>query len=120
MSNIISHHSQIIIYHTKDGETKIDVQFGGNTVWLTQKMMAELFDVDVRTISEHIKNIFQSAELEEKSTIRKTRIVQREGDRNISREIDFYSLDVIIAVGYRVNSLRATQFRQWAPERLKE
>lgn len=116
----MQNNSQIIIYRTEKGETKIDVRFDGDTVWLTQKMMAELFGVDVRTISEHINNIFKSVELEKESTVRKIRIVQKEGERTISREIDFYSLDVIIAVGYRVNSLLATQFRQWATERLKE
>lgn len=120
MNNIIPQNSQIIIYRTENNETKINVRLDGDTVWLTQKMMAELFNVDVRTISEHIQNIFKSDELQEKSTVRKIRIVQKEGNRNISRETDFYSLDVIIAVGYRVNSLRATQFRQWATERLKE
>src|SRR4030067_2490750 len=107
MSNIMPYNSQVIIYRAENGETKLDVRFEGDTAWLTQKMMAELFDVDVRTISEHIQNIFKSSELQEKSTIRKIRTVQKEGDRNISREIDFYNLDVIIAVGYRVNSIRA-------------
>jgi hypothetical protein len=89
-------------------------------VWLSQKMMAKLFDVDVRTINEHLKNIFKSKELEEISTIRKFRTVQNEGNRTVEREIEFYNLDAIISVGYRVNSKKATQFRIWATKVLKQ
>jgi hypothetical protein len=89
-------------------------------VWLTQKRMAELFDVTVPTINEHIKNIFESHELNEKATVRKFRIVQTEGDREVAREVDIYNLDAIISVGYRVNSTQATQFRIWATQTLRE
>lgn len=83
------------------------------TLWLTQKTMSILFDVDIRTINEHLKNIYSQGEVDKNTTIRKNRIVQKEGNRNISREVFIYSLDAIISVGYRVNSVRATQFRQW-------
>jgi len=112
--------SQIIIYKTEAGETKIDVRFDNKTVWLTQKMMAEIFDIEINTINYHLKEIFKSGELSEKATIRKIRIVQKEGARDISREVEHYNLDVIISVGYRVNSGRATQFRIWASQILKE
>ena len=112
--------SQVIIYKTEDGRTKIDVRFDGDTVWLSQKMLSELFRVTVPTINEHIKNIYKEAELEEESTIRKFRIVQDEGGRQIARDIDFYNLDLIISVGYRVKSSIATAFRQWATQRLSE
>lgn len=112
--------SQIIIYKTKDGQTKIDVRFDGETVWLTQKLIAELFDVEVHTINYHLKEIFGSGELTEAATIRKIRIVQKEGAREVSREVEFYNLDAIISVGYRVNSSTATAFRQWATQRLRE
>ncbi|EKE21668.1 MAG: hypothetical protein ACD_7C00160G0001 [uncultured bacterium] len=112
--------SQIIIYKTEDGQTKIDVRFDGETVWLTQKLLAELFQVTIPTINEHIKNIYKEAELKENSTIRKFRIVQNEGTREVSRDVDFYNLDMIISVGYRVKSSIATAFRQWATQRLGE
>lgn len=112
--------SQIIIYKTEDGRTKIDVRFDGDTVWLTQKLLAELFQVTVPTVNEHIKNIYKEAELKEKATIRKFRIVQNEGDRQIAREVEFYNLNLIISVGYRVKSSIATAFRQWATQRLGE
>lgn len=92
----------------------VQVQFEDDTFWLTQKRMAELFGVNVRTINEHLQNIYNSEELDKESTIRKIRIVQREGSREVSRELDFYHLDVIIAVGYRVKSIRGTQFQQFA------
>ncbi|MBM3580087.1 MAG: virulence RhuM family protein, partial [Alphaproteobacteria bacterium] len=112
--------SQIIIYKTKDGQTKIDVRFDGETVWLTQKLISELFGVEVHTINYHLKEIFGSGELTESATIRKIRIVQKEGVREVSREVEFYNLDAIISVGYRVNSSTATAFRQWATQRLRE
>ena len=83
------------------------------TLWLTQKAMSMLFDVDIRTINEHLRNIYSQGEVDKDTTIRKSRIVQKEGNRNISREVFIYSLDAIISVGYRINSVRATQFRQW-------
>ena len=103
-----------------DGTIKVEVVVEDETVWLTQKRMSELFSVDVRTISEHLRNIFSTNELEESATIRKIRTVQKEGNRDVSRELDFYNLDAIIAVGYRVNSYQATQFRIWATKTLKE
>src|SRR5947209_5404299 len=106
--------SQIIIYQNESGEVKLDVRFDGETVWLTQKLMADLFGVDIRTINEHLQHIFREGELGKESTIRNFRIVQKEGSREVAREVAFYNLDAIIAVGYRVNSKRATQFRIWA------
>lgn len=112
--------SQIILYTTPKGDVKVEIRFEDETFWLTQKKIAELFDVEVNTINYHLKEIFKSGELEESSTIRKIRIVQQEGNRQVSRELDFYNLDAIIAVGYRVNSYNATQFRIWATNTLKE
>lgn len=112
--------NEIIFYTTPDGSVHIEVFFQGETFWLSQKKMAELFGVDVRTVNEHLKNIFTTNELAEDSTIRKIRIVQKEGSRNVARDVDFYNLDAIIAVGYRVNSYQATQFRIWATKTLRE
>ena len=112
--------SQIAIYQTLGNEQKIRVRIDGENVWLTQKLIAELFDVSVPTVNEHLKNIFNEGELIENSTIRKFRIVQKEGSRAISRDIEHYNLDAILAVGYRVRSDRGTQFRKWATERLRE
>ncbi len=112
--------SELLFYQTEDGQTRIEVRLEQETVWLSQKQMAELFQKDVRTISEHIRNIFDEGELQETATLRKFRIVQTEGARQIEREVDHFSLDVIISVGYRVKSLRGTQFRIWATQRLRE
>jgi len=112
--------NDILLYTDNNGKVKIDVIYEEESFWLSQKKMAELFDVSVPTINEHLQNIFKTDELVESATIRKFRIVQREGSRDVNREIDFYNLDVIIAVGYRVNSHRATQFRIWATATLKE
>ncbi|MEK7168655.1 MAG: virulence RhuM family protein [Patescibacteria group bacterium] len=112
--------SKFIFYTSPNGDIKLDVYLQDETLWLTQKAISELFKVDIRTVNEHIQNIFKSGELIENSTIRKIRIVQKEGKRSISREVSFYNLDAIIAVGYRVNSQRATQFRIWATKVLKE
>ena len=109
-----------ILYTATNGEVKLGVFVSDETLWLSQKNMAELFDVDVRTVNAHLKNIFNEGELIEDSTIRDFRIVQKEGNREVSREVAFYNLDAIIAVGYRVNSRRATQFRIWATNVLKE
>ena len=111
---------QILLYTTEDSDVKIDVFFQDETVWLTQKMMSELFDVDVRTVNEHLQNVYQEGELAKNATIRKFRIVQKEGNREVTRKINFYNLDAIISVGYRVNSVRATQFRIWATKTLRE
>jgi len=112
--------SQIIIYQSETGQTKIEVRLHDETVWLTQKLMAELFQKDIRTINEHIKNIFDEGELAPDPTIRKFRIVQQEGKRKVSRNVEFYNLDMILSVGYRVKSHIATRFRQWATQRLRE
>jgi hypothetical protein len=112
--------SEIILYQAEDNRTRIEVRLEGETVWLTQKQMAELFQKDVRTINEHIQNVFGEGELQREATIRKFRIVQPEGARSVEREVDFYNLEVIISVGYRVKSLRGTQFRIWATQRLRE
>ena len=111
---------EIILYTTPNGVAKVEVYFQGESFWLSQRRMAELFDVEVNTINYHLKEIYQSGELQEGATIRKFRIVQIEGGRSVTREVDFYNLDAIIAVGYRVNSLRATQFRIWATQTLRE
>ena len=110
---------EIVIYKSKEGP-KLKVRLEDETVWLTQKQMALLFDKGVSTINEHIRNIYKEGELKEESTIRKFRIVQNEGGRRVERDIDFYNLDVIISVGYRVKSLQGTQFRIWATKTLKE
>jgi len=112
--------SSIILYQTEDGGTRIQCRFEDETVWLTQSLMAELFQKDIRTINEHMVNIFEEGELSRDATIRKFRIVRLEGKREVAREIEHYSLPVILAVGYRVRSHRGTQFRQWATARLTE
>jgi hypothetical protein len=112
--------ADIILYTDPQGQVKVEVYYEDETFWLSQKRMAELFGKDVRTVNEHLKNIFETEELSPDSTIRKFRIVQTEGDREVSREIDFYNLDAVIAVGYRVNSYQATQFRIWATRTLRE
>jgi len=111
---------EFLLYQTEDGRIRIETRMQEETVWLTQKLMAELFQKDVRTIIEHIQNIYKEGELSTDSTIRKFRIVQTEGRRHVSRKVDFYNLDMIISVGYRVNSIRGTQFRIWATQRLRE
>jgi len=109
--------SSIILYQTEDGRTRIECRFEGETIWLTQKLMAELFQRDVRTINEHIQNVFAEGELAEETVIRKFRITANDGK---SYETQHYNLEVIIAVGYRVKSPRGTQFRRWATARLNE
>lgn len=109
-----------IIYQTEDGETKIDVRLENETVWLSADQMAELFQRDKSTISRHIKNVYAEGELKEEATVANYATVQTEGTRSVSRSIAYYSLDVIISVGYRVKSLRGTQFRIWANSILKE
>jgi len=106
--------AEFLIFTSQANENTIEVRVEDETVWLTQKLIAELFGVDVRTINEHLKNIYTEGELVEEATIRNFRIVQKEGNREVGRDVLFYNLDAIISVGYRVNSLRATQFRQWA------
>jgi hypothetical protein len=110
----------ILLYQTIDSNINVEVTYIDETFWLTQKAIAQLFGVELSTTNYHIKEILKDNELEEISTIRKIRIVQTEGKREVSREIDFYNLDMIIAVGYRVNSKQATQFRIWATKTLRE
>jgi len=112
--------AEFLIFTTQAGEQSIEARYADETVWLTQKLMAELFAVDVRTVNEHLKNIYENGEVQHEATIRKFPTVQTEGYREVGRSIDFYNLDAIISVGYRVNSVRATQFRQWATGVLRE
>ena len=111
---------QFLVYQAEDGRIKIDVRLADETVWLPQRLLAELFQKDVRTINEHIRNVYAEGELLPEATIRKFRIVQPEGARQVAREVDYYNLDMIISVGYRVKSGVATRFRIWATQRLKE
>jgi len=113
-------HSEIIIYQSEDGNSKVEVRLEGETVWLTLNQLAELFQRDKSVISRHIKAIFEEGELPLQGTVAKNATVQNEGGREVVREIDYYNLDMIISVGYRVNSHRGTQFRIWATQRLKE
>lgn len=110
----------LVIYQTEDGRSRIEVHMRDNTVWLTQKLMADLFQVSVPTINEHVKTIYADGEQEPEATIRKFLIVQTEGQREVSRNVDFYNLPMILAVGYRVRSHRGVEFRRWATERLRE
>ena len=111
--------SDFLLYTSPEGDVRVEVFFKDDTVWLTQKRIAELFGVDVRTINEHLGNIFSSGELDETATIRNFRIVQTEGERDVRRDVNFYNLDAIISIGYRVNSHQATQFRIWATKTLR-
>ncbi len=112
--------AECLIFTTQAGENSIEVRCEDESIWLSQKLMAKLFEVDVRTVSEHLKNIFKQGELAQEATIRKFRTVQTEGKRSVTRDVDFYNLDAIISVGYRVNSKCATRFRQWATGVLTE
>jgi hypothetical protein len=117
------HHAakhEIIFYSTPDGTVRVEVLYEGETFWLSQKKMVELFWIGVQTINHHLQDIYKAHELNEMATIRKNRIVKTEGLREVAREVDFYNLDAIIAVGYRVNSREATQFRIWATQVLRE
>ena len=116
----MNNQNPIEIYQAQDGTTQVEVRFENDTVWLSQAQMAMLFDKDIRTINEHITNIFDDEELEKESTIRKFRIVRQEGKRQVNREIEHYDLDMIISVGYRVKSKQGISFRRWATARLKE
>ena len=111
---------QIAIYQTDDGQTQIEVRVENETLWLTLLQMAELFDRDKSVISRHLKNIFDTGELPREATVAKTATVQAEGGRKVSREIEYFNLDAVISVGYRVNSIQGTQFRIWATQRLRE
>ena len=112
--------SNLILYQTEDGKTRIECRFQEESIWLTQAQIGELYQKDVKTINEHLLNIYEEKELDESATIRKFRIVRFEGKREVAREISHYSLEAILAVGFRVRSKRGTQFRQWANERLSD
>lgn len=112
--------NEIIIYQSEDGETRIDVKVAGETVWLSQQQMADLYQSSRSNVVEHIKHIYEDGELDEESTCRNFRQVRQEGSREVTREIPFYNLDMIISLGYRIRSVIATRFRRWATERLKE
>lgn len=112
--------NQIEIYKSPDNATQIEVTFDNETIWLSQKNIAEIFDKDSDTIGLHLKNIYKEGELEEIRTTELFSVVQKEGKRNVNRKIKYYNLDAIISVGYRVNSIKGTQFRQWATQRLKD
>ena len=112
--------AEFLIFTGQAGEQSIEARYEDETIWLSQKLMASLFEVTSPTINEHLSNIYAHGEVEREATIRKFRIVQTEGKREVSRNVDFYNLDAIISVGYRVNSVRATQFRQWATGVLRE
>lgn len=111
---------EFLIFTGQSGEQSIEARYEDETIWLSQKLMATLFDVGVNTINYHLKEVYESGEVQPEATIRKFRIVQTEGNREVARSVDFYNLDAIISVGYRVNSVRATQFRQWATQVLRE
>ena len=111
---------EIILYQAEDGQTRIECRFAEKTVWLTQRLLADLYQVGVNTINHHIKEIYADGELTAVATIRQYRIVQTEGERRVERQVDHYNLEMILAVGYRVRSQRGTRFRQWATARLAE
>jgi len=112
--------NQIIIYSTEDGKMKLEVKLENETVWLSQRQMAELFNCSTDNISLHLQNIFNEAELSENQTTEESSVVQKEGDKGVRRPVKLYNLDAIISVGYRINSLRGTQFRIWATQKLRE
>ena len=120
MAESLNLNNEIVIYQSEDGRTQLDVKLEGETVWLTQAQMSELFQIDRTVINRHIRNIYKSGELEEKATCAKNAQVRVEGSRAVSRTIPYYNLDIIISVGYRVNSIRGTRFRQWANSVLKQ
>lgn len=115
----MDNHGEIIIYQSDDGLTNIEVKVHDDTVWLSQQQMAELFQTSRTNIVEHIKHIYEEGELDEVSTCRKFRQVRKEGNREVTRELPFYNLDMIISLGYRVKSAIATNFRRWAKSRVK-
>ncbi len=120
MSEEPSPQSDIILYQTEDGATRLQVRLDGQTVWLSLNQLADLFQRDKSVISRHIKNVFEEGELGREATVAKSATVQTEGEKQVTRDIEFFNLDIIISVGYRVKSLRGTQFRIWATQRLRE
>ena len=111
---------EFLLYTTEDGRTRVECRFEDETIWLSQKLMSELFEVEVPTINEHLKTLYESGEIDPNPTIRKFRIVRQEGKRQVARVIEHYNLEAILAVGFRVRSARGAQFRRWAIERLRE
>lgn len=120
MGNEMMGQGEILLYSNGSDKEYVSVVFKDETFWLTQKAMAELFDVNVPAVSKHLQNIYEEQELSRDATISKMETVRQEGERQVKRTVDFYNLDAIIAVGYRVNSKKATRFRQWATKTLKE
>ena len=112
--------AEFLTFELQSKQNSIEVRYEDETIWLTQRMMSELFDVSTKTINEHLQNIYASGELDREATTRKFRIVQTEGTRQVNREVDHYNLDAVISVGYRVNSIKATEFRRWATQVLKQ
>jgi len=120
MTEVQPQDGELILYRTQEGTVRVEILYEAETFWLNQKKIAELFGVEVPTISYHLKEVYGSGELDPAATVRRIRRVQREGRREVAREIEFYNLDAIISVGYRVNSAQATQFRIWATQTLRE
>jgi len=120
MNEMINLNDKIIIYQSEDGKTQLDVKLEGETVWLTQAQMVELFQSSKANVSEHIKHIFEDGELDQKATVRDFRTVRQEGNRQVIRNVSYYNLDVIISLGYRINTHRGIEFRQWANTILKQ
>ena len=120
MKNNLPERTEFLLYQTEDGQIQIETRMQDETVWLTQEQMTELFGGDKSGISRHLKNIFDEGELQRDATVAKFATVQNEGSRNVTRELEYFNLDAIISVGYRVNSIRGTQFRIWATQRLRE
>ena len=120
VKNIMKKKTDIVLYKSKDGNIKLDVQMEKESIWLSQKQMAQLFEKDTDTIGLHIRNVFKEGELKKSATTEDSSVVQKEGKRKITRKIRFYNLDVMISVGYRVKSMRGTEFRIWATNVLKQ
>ena len=120
MTELTRREAEFLLYQTEDGHTRVEVRFDGETAWLSLGQMAELFQRDKSVISRHIKNVFEEGELSPEGTVAKSATVQREGSREVTRDVEYFNLDVIISVGYRVKSHRGTQFRIWATQRLRE
>jgi hypothetical protein len=120
MTDLQRRAAEFLLYQAADGRTRVEVRFDGETAWLSLSQMVELFQRDKSVISRHVKNVFDEGELSAETTVAKSATVQREGERDVTREVEYYNLDVIISVGYRVKSHRGTQFRIWATQRLRE
>ena len=118
--NLPAPQGEFLLYTTEDGRTRVECRFEDETIWLSQKLMSELFEVEVPTINEHLKTLYETGEIDPNPTIRKFRIVRQEGKRQVARVIEHYSLEAILAVGFRVRSQRGAQFRRWATDRLSE